>query len=107
MGRGMKRILSIALSAISLSSYAQNNCFTSCMAYQQNNPSAGQICNTTCNGVGGGGFVNPMDSFRQGYESTNRMIEDAKRQEMINRAKNDCNNGIQAGCEWLRRNNIY
>lgn len=105
--RLIKNVIALIASLLPILSWGQGSCFTNCMSYQQNNPSAGQICNTTCNGVGGGGFVNPMDSFRQGYESTNRMIEDAKRQEMINRAKNDCNNGIQAGCEWLRRNNIY
>lgn len=100
------KLVVLTASLLPVLSWGQGNCFTSCMAYQQNNPSAGQICNTTCNGAGGG-FANPMDSFRQGYESTNRMLEDVKRQEMINRAKNDCNNGIQAGCEWLKRNNIY
>lgn len=99
-----KKVIILIMSMVPVLVGAQGSCFTSCMAYQQNNPSAGQICNTTCNG---GGFVNPADSFRQGYESTNRMLEDVKRQEMINRAKNDCNNGIQAGCEWLKRNNIY
>lgn len=102
----MQKVLILITFIVPVIASAQSNCFTSCIPYQQNNPSAGQNCTTTCSGGNdGGGSL--MDAYRKGYESTRSVEQDIERKKMINRAKDDCNNGIQAGCEWLRRNNIY
>jgi len=102
----IKYCLLLTVASISSTSFAQSSCFTNCMSTQQNNPSAGAICTTTCDEES----TRPrsmLEGFTQGYESVNKVLRDEEHTKMIKRARTDCNNGIQAGCDWLRRNNIY
>ena len=104
----MKLILGLLFLFISTFSVAQNTCFTNCMAYQVNNPQAGQICSTTCDGSASSGQgVNVGESFKKGYDAAESVRQTQERREMVSRARRDCSNGNQNACEWMRRNNLY
>jgi len=105
----MKKLIVLIFGFLPFVCFAQNSCFTNCMNFQSNNPNGGAICSTNCSGGGSSGGYGPtaMDSFNSGYNSMNQVTQSQKQNEMINRARVDCNNGVAAGCDYLKRNNAY
>jgi len=87
--------------------YSQS--FINCIPYIQGRLDQGMNCTTTnygnnpSNGTGGG-F---MDSFSSGYNAANQVGKDAQQNNMINKARQDCNNGVARACEYLKQNNVY
>jgi hypothetical protein len=105
----MKKMLMVLVLFIAQNSIAQNSCFTNCMNFQSNNPNGGAICSTNCGGGAGVSSqgLNVGAIVGNGYAAGAAIRQDQNRNESINRAKTDCNNGIAAGCDYLKRNNIY
>ena len=101
--------LLIAISSLTLPIGIEAQSFTNCIPYVQGRPDQGMNCSTTTYGNnstnnGGGGF---MDSFSSGYNATSQVGRDAQQNNMIRRAREDCNNGVARACEYLKQNNVY
>jgi hypothetical protein len=94
--------------AMLLSGVAISQSFTNCIPYVAGRPDQGMNCSTTNYGNNSNGSPgNAMDAFQSGYNASGQVRRDSDQNNMINKARQDCNNGVARACEYLKQNNVY